>query len=361
MTTLHCDIDISLGDFRLALNMHVGIAGITAIFGASGAGKTTLLRILAGLEPQARGRLALGDDVWQDERRFVAPERRRIGYVFQDGALFDHLSVESNLRFPLRFRRGTGGLSFGDAVDALELSGLLTRRPATLSGGERQRVAVARALLGARRLLLMDEPVSALDVGRRRKIVDMIAGLPERFGIPVVYVTHDAGELLRLADRVLLLESGSAVVADDVRRVARQAAFGAGRPGRHAGAVLSAVVLAHAGQVTTLDVDGRTLKVPTLDAAPQTRILVRVPARDVVIALSKPTGLSIRNALDAVVASVTAPEAGVCDVELRLTDQSVLARVTSDAVQELGLREGLAVFALVKSVAVEDALGDSRD
>ena len=183
--------------------------GITVLWGASGSGKTTLLQCLAGLLRPDAGRIACREAVWFDAERGVclAPERRRLGYVFQDVRLFPHLSVRSNMLFGRRFR-GPSGVSFEDVVALLGLGRLLHRTPSDLSGGEKQRVAVGRALLACPELLLMDEPLTGLDRGKREEIMAYVKAIPERFGVPVLYVTHSDAERRFLADRVLNLEDG---------------------------------------------------------------------------------------------------------------------------------------------------------
>lgn len=183
--------------------------GITVLWGASGSGKTTLLQCLAGLLRPDAGRIACREAVWFDAERGVclAPERRRLGYVFQDVRLFPHLSVRSNMLFGRRFR-GPSGVSFEDVVALLGLGRLLHRTPSDLSGGEKQRVAVGRALLACPELLLMDEPLTGLDRGKREEIMAYVKAIPERFGVPILYVTHSDAERRFLADRVLNIEDG---------------------------------------------------------------------------------------------------------------------------------------------------------
>ena len=195
--------------FALQVSFVLASHGITVLWGASGSGKTTLLQCLAGLLRPDAGRIACREAVWFDAERGVclAPERRRLGYVFQDVRLFPHLSVRSNMLFGRRFR-GPSGVSFEDVVALLGLGRLLHRTPSDLSGGEKQRVAVGRALLACPELLLMDEPLTGLDRGKREEIMAYVKAIPERFGVPILYVTHSDAERRFLADRVLNLEDG---------------------------------------------------------------------------------------------------------------------------------------------------------
>ena len=206
---LQVSIQKQLEAFALQVSFVLASHGITVLWGASGSGKTTLLQCLAGLLRPDAGRIACREAGWFDAERGVclAPERRRLGYVFQDVRLFPHLSVRSNMLFGRRFR-GPSGVSFEDVVALLGLGRLLHRTPSDLSGGEKQRVAVGRALLACPELLLMDEPLTGLDRGKREEIMAYVKAIPERFGVPVLYVTHSDAERRFLADRVLNLEDG---------------------------------------------------------------------------------------------------------------------------------------------------------
>lgn len=206
---MQVSIQKQLEAFALQVSFVLASHGITVLWGASGSGKTTLLQCLAGLLRPDAGRIACREAVWFDAERGVclAPERRRLGYVFQDVRLFPHLSVRSNMLFGRRFR-GPSGVSFEDVVALLGLGRLLHRTPSDLTGGEKQRVAVGRALLACPELLLMDEPLTGLDRGKREEIMAYVKAIPERFGVPVLYVTHSDAERRFLADRVLNLEDG---------------------------------------------------------------------------------------------------------------------------------------------------------
>jgi molybdate transport system ATP-binding protein len=372
MTELALDIDVERVDFRLRVDRTLPLAGITAVFGPSGSGKTTLLRTIAGLEPAARGRVACDGEVWQDTARVVPPHRRNVGYVFQDGRLFTHLTVEDNLRFALRHRRAYAGtptagaslppgapdsragvIGLDAAVDALELASLMSRRPATLSGGEQQRVAIARALLSNPRLLLMDEPLSSVDVNRRRDIVGYIERLPAAFGLPVLYVTHDIDEVIRLADRMLLLSAGRAAAFGTVKELLDRIDLWPLTGRLEAGSILEAVVAEHTRGMTQLRVDGQPLRVPGIDAAPGTSVRLRIHARDVVIATARPERLSIRNVLAARVARIDLDESIYAEVALALGAQTLRARITREALEELELAPDGDVFALIKSVAFD--------
>jgi molybdate transport system ATP-binding protein len=205
----------TVGGFRLDAEFNLAASGITALSGPSGSGKTTLLRCMAGLT-RLPGSLYVGDEVWQDPHKFVAPHRRAVGVVFQEPSLLAHLSVRGNLMFGARRTAAKAEIGFDDTVDLLGLASLLARSVANLSGGERQRVALARALLSQPRLLLMDEPLSSLDAGSKAEILPYLERLHRSLAIPALYISHDAGEIARLADRVLYMRGGRIVPAEAV-------------------------------------------------------------------------------------------------------------------------------------------------
>ena len=196
----------SLGRFRLDAAFVVPATGVTAVFGPSGSGKTTVLRCIAGLE-RLGGRIVVRGEAWQDGGRFLPPHKRPVGYVFQEPSLLAHLSVRGNLEFGLK-RAGAARLGFDEVVSFLGLEPLLGRSTLRLSGGERQRVAIGRALLSQPQLLLMDEPLSGLDAEAKAEILPCLERLHQLLQIPVLYVSHDAAEVLRFADRLLLMREG---------------------------------------------------------------------------------------------------------------------------------------------------------
>ena len=372
MSTLAIDIRLTRDEFSLRFDAELQLEGITAIFGPSGAGKTTLLRVVAGLEKGALGRVALGGEIWQDtDRRAMVPAHaRHLGYVFQDGRLFPHLSVEGNLLFAAERaqRRNRGGrgreggariaseISMSAVVRALDLKNLLARKPDTLSGGEVQRVAMGRALLTAPRVMLLDEPLSALDLRRKAEIIPYVERLTGDFGVPVLYVTHNVDEVTRLASSMVLLAEGRMAamggVADILERVELWPITGR----LEAGSVLEAVAGETHEGMTSLDVEGETLRVPAIGVAVGTPVHLRVRARDVAVACERPERLSIRNVLPASLVSIEYTESPFVELLLDVHGQHLRSRVTREAVEDLGLREGQPVFALVKSVAFEGRL-----
>ena len=356
MSTLALNVTLERPGFTLAVDQVLKIDGITALFGPSGSGKTTLLRVIAGLERAARGTVKLDGDVWQDDRRWIPPHRRRVGYVFQDGRLFAHLSVEQNLLFAAR--RATTGSPIGvdEAVAALDLKALLARRPASLSGGEQQRVAIARALLASPKLLLMDEPLSSLDVARKREILAHIERLPHAFRVPVLYVTHNVDEVTRLASDVVLLARGRVEARGTVEQVFERIDLKSYADGVEAGAVLRTRVADHHNGIATLMIGTQRVRVPMIEAPVGATRPIRIHARDVAIATVRPQGLSIRNILAATILRIDTTTVGSVELLLDVDGEHLRSRITRDALDELKLATGQAVFALVKSIALESTL-----
>jgi molybdate transport system ATP-binding protein len=360
MNRLELDVALERPGFSLRIAQSLALDGITALFGPSGSGKTTLLRTIAGLESAARGLVKLDGETWQDASTFVPPHRRNIGYVFQDARLFRHLSVERNLRFAEQRAAaraaGRGTIAFAAAVEALELGALLGRDTASLSGGEQQRVAIGRALLSCPRLLLMDEPLSSLDVRRKRDILPLVEQLPARFAIPVLYVTHNLDEVARLASDVLLLAEGSVAAYDRLERVFERPDLAHLTGGLEAGVVVRARVADCRDGVATLELGGQRLRTPATDAATGAFRRVRILARDVAIATERPAKLSIRNVLTARVVSMDAGADLNVEVLLDVGGERLRSRITREAADELALAPDQEVFALVKSVALENTL-----
>jgi molybdate transport system ATP-binding protein len=311
------------------------------------------LRAVAGLEP-ATGRLSVAGSVWQDGVRSIPAHQRPLGYVFQEPSLFPHLNVADNLRYgERRTPRGEQRTDFAAVVALLGLEGLLERRPEALSGGERQRVAIGRALLRSPRLLLMDEPLAALDQPRKRELLNYLQAVQRQLRLPVLYVSHVVEEVAQLADQLVLLDAGATVaagpVADMLTRLDLPLATDV-----DASAVISGVVQDYdsADQLNTISFGGGLLLLasPTaLDAGP---VKVRVLARDVSLTLLQQQATSILNIVPAVVSGLQATAAGQCTVQLDCGGARLLARVSQRSVRTLGLRPGSAVYAQIKAAAL---------
>lgn len=353
--TLTVDIAHRVGDFALETAFEAG-PGITALFGPSGSGKTTIAKAIAGLMTPDSGRITLdGEDLVDRARRLnVAPSKRRIGVVFQEGRLFPHLSVAQNIAFGARYAPPRApGLEEAAILDMLGIGALLERRPRGLSGGEKQRVAVARALMMRPRLLLMDEPLAALDGPRKDEILPYLERLRDSGAVPIVYITHAIAEIARLAGRIVVLRDGHVLRQGEVGQVLSDPAMVPLIGVREAGSVLTArVITCDPDGLSRLAISGGELRLPGVVAEVGQALRVRIMAQDVLVAISKPEGLSSRNILPAVVEAVHRGEGPGVALSLRIGEDRLLARVTLDALDELDLRPGLACHAILKATAV---------
>lgn len=348
-----------LGAFDLEAAGEIDTGRVTAIFGPSGSGKSTLLRILAGLERSATGRLSLGREVWLDSARGldVPAHRRPVGYMFQEARLFPHLTAEGNLRYAAkRARRERQAVTFDEVVDALDLEPLLPRRTSSLSGGERQRVALGRTLLAQPRLLLLDEPMSALDTSRKMEILPYLEALHPRFGIPTLYVSHSVDEVALLADRILVLAGGRVTAKGRTAEIFERLDLGSLADRRGAATVVEARVMRHDPEyrLTWLDLAGQTLVVPQREHfAEGEEACVVIRARDVSLATVRPQRVSIQNILQGRVCEVREREGSAfAEVSVELGPHRLLARITRLSLRELELGVGSPVFALLKSVSL---------
>ena len=329
--------------------------GVTALFGPSGSGKTTILRCLAGLEHNV-GELRVNGEVWQSAAVFVPPHRRAMGYVFQEASLFPHLSVRENLLYGYRrIAPAARQVQLDQVVEWLGLAALLERRdPTALSGGERQRVAIARALLTSPRLLLMDEPLSALDGQSKQEILAYLETLHRELDIPVIYVTHAMEEVIRLADHLVYLQQGRVAASGALLPMLSQpdsplAKF------EDAAVVIETTVgaLDERYQLARLDFPGGVLWVGAVGLVPGRRLRARVQARDVSLALQPPQASSINNILPARIVSIAAAGPGQINVQLMTGEQvMLLARITQRSCEALQLAIGMPVYAQVKTVAL---------
>ncbi|MCB9898165.1 MAG: molybdenum ABC transporter ATP-binding protein [Planctomycetes bacterium] len=349
---------LARGGFSLDASFVLDGRGACALFGPSGAGKTTLLRCLAGLEPDARGRLVVDGETWHDDapsrRVFRPPWMRPVGYVFQDAQLFAHLDVRGNLRFgERRVPRSDRRVRFDDVVGWFGLDALLARRVGSLSGGERQRVAIGRALLTSPRLLLMDEPLSALDVEARARILPRLAALPRHFGIPVLYVSHALSEVARLCDALVWLDAGRVRAAGGLDALLPDVGAATDDEGLSVSLHGCRVARHHPGdELSELSLDGAALFVRALDLAPGTTVELLVHARDVSVALAAGERSSILNELPARLVSVHEARGGVVLRLQTVGGRLLLARITKRSLRQLELRPGVELLARVKSVSV---------
>jgi len=361
-----------LGSFSHRCEVDLPLAGLTALFGASGSGKSTLVNLIAGLLRPDDGRIAVGDTVFFDRAQGIdlAVHRRGLGIVFQDARLFPHLPVRDNLLFGFRragARAQAPRAGFDAVVSLLGLDALLARRPHTLSGGERQRVAIGRALLAQPRLLLMDEPLASLDAARKTEVLPYVERLRDEFDLPILYVSHAVDEVLRLASSVVLFDGGEAVAAGSLTELLDHPCAAPLRGGVAAGALVFGTVGEHDPRygLSTLDCEGFKLRVPQIDLPLGAPIRLRVPAREVALALSRPSDVSITNRIEGVIERLVERTEGVgsapsahLEAQVRVGPNTVLAvAVTRESAERLALVPGLRLWCLIKSVALHaDAL-----
>ncbi|MCQ1776006.1 molybdenum ABC transporter ATP-binding protein [Neorhizobium galegae] len=343
----------TLGEFVLDAGF-TSDGGVTALFGPSGSGKTSLVRVIAGLSKPDHGRLVVDGETLLDteSRIFVPKHKRRFGYVFQESRLFPHLSVHQNLAYGRWFAPETTRTeNFDRIVDLLGIGLLLDRRPGKLSGGEKQRVAIGRALLSAPRLLLMDEPLAALDDQRKAEILPYLERLRDETSTPIVYVSHSVSEVARLADKVVIMKDGRVEAIGTPSEVLSMPS--ADR--RDAGAVLT-------GTIETIDIPHRLatirlsqarIVVPNAHAEEGLRVRVHIPERDVMIATRRPEGLSALNILDGTIAAIEPAGDGMVRIRIRCGEDILLSRITALSVERLELKLEKPVFAVIKTVALE--------
>lgn len=340
------------GGFALDATFEAPGSGVTALFGPSGSGKTSVLRAIAGLERFA-GRCMLGDEVWQGEGIFLPAHRRAVGYVFQEASLFPHLTVRKNLEFGLKRTQGAPTIGFDEAISLLGLGSILARAPDTLSGGERQRVALGRALLSQPKLLLLDEPMSALDRQAKDEILPYFEGLRGALSLPVLLVTHDIAEVERLADHLIVMRDGQVAGAGALNDMLVGDVLGL-RTAREAASVLRGVVAGYDVDdgLSAIEVAGQRLLIAGRAGQPGAAVRIRIAARDVSLAAEKPSATTILNVLAVTIAAIEPVSEAEAIVTLKLGDETMLARVTLRSVRQLGLQVGQAVFAQVKGVSL---------
>ncbi len=351
-----CRLSGAIGGFHLDVAFQTPARGVTALFGPSGCGKTSVLRCIAGLHRIGDGDVRVSGEIWQDRATFLPTWRRPIGYVFQEASLFPHLSVRGNLLYGAP-AAGARSVSFDEIVSLLGLERLVGRMPLNLSGGERQRVAIGRALLSEPRLLLMDEPLAALDRVTKDEILPFLDRLHAQLSLPILYVSHDMQEVERFADRIALLESGKVLASGPLAELQSDPALPLARA-REASVSLDARVVSFDidDGLATLHVAGGDLTFPSgrLEAGQMRRI--RIGASDISLALSRPIGSTILNILPARIASATPLQTSEMLVVLRLGEQGdgehLLARVTRRSWTLLQLAEGASIFAQIKGVSL---------
>lgn len=356
---IHLRLELAYSPFALNVDLQLPGRGVTALYGHSGSGKTSCLRCIAGLERADRGLVQVNDEVWQDSERqiFVPPHKRALGYVFQEASLFPHLSVRANLEFGLkRIAKAQRRVDMAHATELLGIGHLLNRDPQNLSGGERQRVGIARALLTSPKLLLMDEPLAALDAQRKNEILPYLQRLHDELEIPLLYVSHSQDEVARLADHLVLLSDGKALasgpIGETLARLDLPLALG-----DDAGVVIEGQVVAYDADyhLLTVQLPGTGLNIRVahtpMDAGQTLRC--KVQARDVSLSLHSAGQSSILNRLPVTVISELAAD-NAAHVLLRLdaAGTPLLARITRYSRDQLNVHPGQQLWAQIKAVAV---------
>jgi molybdate transport system ATP-binding protein len=356
---LQARFQLSRPGFNLQVNLDLPGSGVTALFGASGSGKTSCLRVIAGLtrsDPAFNAYIAVNGEVWQDDAQglFVPVHQRPIGYVFQDANLFTHLNVEQNLTFGMRrVTPNQRRIALEQVVALLGIAHLLKRSANTLSGGERQRVAIARALATSPRLLLLDEPLAALDAQRKAEILPYLENLHSELDIPVLYVSHALDEVARLADQLVLLDAGRVSASGATHELMTRLDLPLAH-GDTAGALIHATISGHEADyhLTLADFPGGHLRVAQQKREIGQSLRLRVLARDVSLTLAPQLGTSILNILPARVVALANDSPGQVMVALDAGGTALLARITKKSVDALALAPGCAVYAQVKGVAI---------
>jgi molybdate transport system ATP-binding protein len=356
--SLRLDFELNLDGFVLNAQMNAG-AGTTVLFGHSGSGKTSLINAVAGISTPQSGRIVLGDRVLFDAARKinVPMHQRRIGYVFQDARLFPHLSVSQNLDFAERYAKEPPKPHEREQlIEILGIGPLLARRPAALSGGEKQRVALGRALLSKPELLLLDEPLAALDQARKQEILPYFEKLRAQNGLAMIYVTHDMSEIVRLADHLVVLRDGQCVaqgLAEDVlANPANIKLIGV----QDAGALVRGVIHEHCDDgLSTIRLSSAMLTVPRVHGPVGQHVRMRLRAQDVILSLNAPQGLSSQNAIEAQITEILNGRGPGVAVGLRAGSDRLIARITARALDQMQLKEGQKIWAIVKANAVPPA------
>jgi molybdate transport system ATP-binding protein len=331
--------------------------GVTALFGRSGSGKTSIIRIIAGLSRPDQGRVVFDGDVLVDTKKgiFVPKYKRRFGYVFQEGRLFPHLTVQQNLNYGRWFTpKSRRSEDLSKIVELLGIGAILDRRPGKLSGGEKQRVAIGRALLSSPRMLLMDEPLAALDDTRKIEILPYLEALRDEMNIPIIYVSHSVSEVARLTDRVIVMSEGKVAMAGTAADVLSQTSISIVTDRREAGSLVEGKVVNYdpKHKLTTIGFQTSKIYISGTEVAVGKGVRVHILAKDVMLSTIRPEQLSALNILEGTVSAITF-ESGIADVQVDCQGTIILARITELSCGRLDLRPGMLVFAIIKTVALE--------
>lgn len=340
-------------DFNLDVDFSIPFNGITAICGPSGSGKTTILRCIAGLETEAQGMVRVGQQIYQDSHQFIATHQRKVGYVFQEPSLFPHLTAEQNLHYAQRrCQQPFSAQQIETLLDVLAIKPLLSNLPAQLSGGEKQRVAIARSILSNPDILLMDEPLAALDSQRKREILSYIESLQQHLNIPILYVSHSDAEVARIAQQVILLEKGRVIKSGTAKAVFNEPTS---KPAGNYTALLDGDVVAieDSYHLAKVNIGKAHVWVTNHNFVQGTKLSLCVCARDVSISLSEDNQSSILNKIYSEITHISpGEESGTCLLTLKTAEQILFAKITLKSAEKLALHVGKQVWAQVKSVGI---------
>lgn len=350
---LQISVQQQLGDLRLSVDVEIANQGVTAIFGKSGAGKSSLINLVAGLSTAQTGRILLNDRVLFDSQQRInlPPEKRKVGYVFQEPRLFPHYRVEKNLNYG---RKRSDPAYFLQIVELLGIGHLLERFPNSLSGGEKQRVAIGRALLSEPDILLMDEPLSALDLPRKKELLDFLSQLAKNVQIPILYVSHSLDEVVRLADRLLLLDNGKVAAFDRVQAVWNSPAFADWQPASQQVSLLELPIVAEQPtyQMLGLGIGGQQIWINQQSRYQLgDRLRITIASRDVSLTKNKPEQTSIRNILHGSICKVSR-KSDRLDLAIQVADQQIWASISPWSFDELQLAVGQPIYLQIKSVSI---------
>lgn len=354
--SINASFQLDYGTFQLNMAVALPSSGITVLFGHSGSGKTTLLRCIAGLQRAPQGFLSINGQVWQDSTRkiFIPTHKRSLGYVFQEASLFAHLTVAENIQFGLkRITKPPSGVELQPILELLGIEHLLKRMPEKLSGGEKQRVAIARALALNPDLLLMDEPLAALDLQRKQEIMPFLNQLHQVLAIPVLYVTHSQQEVAQLADHLVIMAEGKVLAAGTLSETLSRIDLPLAQA-REAATVWQTTLIEQEPEyhLTHVAFDGGKLSLPSISAAIGTPLRVQIFARDVSIVLQAPTATSILNVLPATISDLKHNHTGQSIIQLHVGKQTLLAHITRKSSHSLNLQIGMAVYVQIKGTSI---------
>tara|TARA_R110001583_G_scaffold188860_3_gene351366 strand:+ start:54671 stop:55747 length:1077 start_codon:yes stop_codon:yes gene_type:complete len=357
MNQINATFKIERPNFNLDINLDLPIQGVSALFGPSGSGKTTCLRAMAGLEKLPNSYFAIGGTVWQDSQKgiFVPPHQREIGYVFQEASLFAHLNVRENLNFGYRRIAATAKkIHFNTICHLLALTSLLDRAPTSLSGGERQRVAIARALLTSPKLLLMDEPLSALDHALKSEVLPYLEELHQALSIPIIYVSHSANEVARLADYIAIIDRGRLVQSGALSKVMLDCNAGHIFNGQRSCLFYTVVSAYQDKYLTELIANNIRFLVPKIEVEVNSTVRCQINAKDVSLCLSRPVDTSICNILAVTISCIEETNiSGDSIITLEVAPQQyLLANISNSSIQRLQLAIGIKLWAQIKSVVI---------